>query len=115
MDGSSIVLGIDWLRSYGKVTFDFQQNSISIIKDGQSLILRGIGEGAKLKLISAQQWYQEFQHGECCVLSNCAQEGDLKEEQELPPELLKLLQRYSDVFEEPKELPPRDPQIIGYL
>ncbi len=38
LEGSSIVLGIDWLRSYGKVTFDYHQDSITIQKSGQPLV-----------------------------------------------------------------------------
>ncbi len=71
LDGSSIILGIDWLRSYGKVTFDFSQDSITIQKNGQPLILKGIKEVAQLKLISTNQWYQELQCGGCCVIGHC--------------------------------------------
>nr|CAD1831711.1 unnamed protein product [Ananas comosus var. bracteatus] len=57
LEGSSIILGIDWLKTYGKVTFDFQQNSITMIKGGQTLVLKGISEEARLNLITAKQWY----------------------------------------------------------
>lgn len=55
-----MVLGIDWLKSYSEILFDFQQNSITITKDGHPLVLKGISEGAKLRLITANQWYQEL-------------------------------------------------------
>ncbi len=71
LEGSSIVLGIDWLRSYGKVTIDFSQDSITIRKNGQPLILKGIKEVAQLKFISASQFYQELQSGGCCIISHC--------------------------------------------
>lgn len=57
LEGSSLLLGINWLREYGKVTFDFQQNSVTLTKDGQTLTLKEIGEQAKLQLITADQWY----------------------------------------------------------
>ncbi|XP_020082221.1 uncharacterized protein LOC109705849 [Ananas comosus] len=107
LEGSSVLLGIDWLRVYGKVTFDFQQNSITVTKDGQALVLKGMGEQAKLQLITAGQWYQELQLGECCVLSPISIEAASEGEPELPPELKEVLNQYSDVFEEPKELPPQ--------
>lgn len=64
------MLGIDWLKSYGKVTFDFLSNSVTITKEGQILELKGIEEGAKLKLITATQWSQEMETGECYILSH---------------------------------------------
>lgn len=35
------------------------------------MILKGITEGGKLKLILARQWYQEAKRGEYCMLSHC--------------------------------------------
>ena len=35
LDGSSIILKIDWLRTYGKVTFDYLDNAITFIKEGK--------------------------------------------------------------------------------
>ncbi len=101
-----MILGIDWLKSYGQVTFDFQQNAITISKEGQPLVLRGIGEKAQLKILTANQWYQEYPFGECCVLQQC---NNTQDEQEMPlnPELSMLLDQYPDIFEEPKGLPPQ--------
>nr|CAD1823317.1 unnamed protein product [Ananas comosus var. bracteatus] len=98
LDGSSMVLGIDWLKSYGKVTFDFQQNSITIIKESQPLVLKGISEGTKLKVITARQWYQEFQLGECCILSQSPVLTKGEVEQELLPKLRGILEQYSRYF-----------------
>ncbi len=55
LDGYSIILGIDWLQKYGRVVFDYDHHSVSFSKDGKQVTLNGIGEGAKLKTISAQQ------------------------------------------------------------
>nr|CAD1827456.1 unnamed protein product [Ananas comosus var. bracteatus] len=73
LEGSILVLGIDWLKSYGKVTFDFQQNAVTLCKDGAALTLKGIEEGAKLKLITAAQCYQEVINGACCLISQMEQ------------------------------------------
>lgn len=80
LEGSSIVLGIDWLKSYGKVVFDFMANSVTIMKEGQHLELKGIEEGAKLKLITAAQWNLEWETGECYLLSHQVAAGGSTEE-----------------------------------
>lgn len=90
LEGSRMVLGIDWLKSYSEILFDFQQNSITITKDGHPLVLKGISEGAKLRLITANQWYQESQFGRCCVLTHCP------EEEERETEILHKLQQILD-------------------
>lgn len=33
IEGLNVVLGINWLKSYGLVTFDFVSNSVVIIKE----------------------------------------------------------------------------------
>nr|CAD1831521.1 unnamed protein product [Ananas comosus var. bracteatus] len=58
LEGSSVVLGIDWLRAYGKVTFDYTKNTMSLNKDGQQLVLKGLTEGSKLKMLTAKKWRQ---------------------------------------------------------
>ncbi len=108
LEGSSIVFGIDWLRSYGKVTFDFSQDSITIQKNGQPLILKGIKEVAQLKLISASQLYQELQCGGCCIISHCQSTSNPDDTSEVFPALQEVLNQFADVFETPTGLaPPR--------
>ncbi len=106
LGGSSMVLGIDWLRSHNKVTFDFHQDAITIQKDGHPLVLSGMKEGAQLKLITANQWYQDYQQGECCLISHCHLIGEPKIDSEINPVLQEVLDQYAEVFEQPTELPP---------
>ncbi len=107
LEGPHMVLGIDWLRSYGKVTFDYHQDSITIQQNGQPLILKGIQEGAQLKLISAGQWYQEWQKGECCIVSQCQASEEQEIASQLNPKIQAVLDQYATVFENRTELPPQ--------
>ncbi|XP_020092846.1 uncharacterized protein LOC109713256 [Ananas comosus] len=106
IEGVSIVLGIDWLKSYGKVTFDFLLNSVTIVKDGQKLELKGIEEGAKLKMITAAQWNQEMCTGECYLLSHQLMPDKTEATANVHPWIQQVLEQYKDVFEEPKGMPP---------
>lgn len=106
IEGSNMVLGIDWLKSYGLVTFDFYSNSVAISIDGQKLELKGIEEGAKLKLISAAQWRQEVEKGECFLLRHQTVSEEVEQGEDIHPEVQQVLDEFQEVFEEPRELPP---------
>ncbi len=49
-----MILGIDWLKKYGKVTFDYLHNSFTFTKEVKPVTLKGITEGANLKTIGAK-------------------------------------------------------------
>lgn len=71
------------------------------------MVLKGVNEGAKLRLITARQWYQELHTGECCVLNHCYVPKKEDESEETTTELLQVLVQFEGVFEKPKELPPQ--------
>jgi len=47
-----IVLGVDWLKKYLPVLFDFIKLRLSFKKDGRMIELKGISQGAKLQMIT---------------------------------------------------------------
>lgn len=100
MDRSSIILGIDWLKAYGKVTFDYNDNSVSFTKDEKHTILKGIFEGtklgetaAKLKSILVAQWYQAGLEGNCCAIGQYVPTKAAAEKEELPILIQDVLNR----------------------
>lgn len=109
LESSSMVLGIDWLRSYGRIMFDFQQNSVTLCKDGTELSLKGIDERAKLKMITAAQCYQDIIRGACCLISQC-EPTTVAGAAAVPQPILQVIEQYLDVFQEPQELPPQRSQ-----
>ncbi len=50
LDGSSIILGIDWLRAYGRVTFDYTDHSVSFTKGERKCALRGLWRAQKCEV-----------------------------------------------------------------
>ncbi|XP_020082482.1 uncharacterized protein LOC109706087, partial [Ananas comosus] len=105
LEGSSVILGIDWLKTYGKVTFDYNNHTVSLDKDGQQLVLKGLAVGTGLKMLTAKEWKRDCQEGICCAIAKIAQIGEC-EEQVIPESIKEILQQFEDVFEEPKGLPP---------
>ncbi|XP_020095072.1 uncharacterized protein LOC109714771 [Ananas comosus] len=114
LDGSSMILGIDWLRAYRQVTFDYSDNSVSFNKEGKQTVLRGIAEGSKerastaeLKSISAKQWYKAGLEGNCCVIGQYCPTQLEGQESNIPPRVQEVLLQYEGVFQEPQGLPPQ--------
>ncbi|XP_020104448.1 uncharacterized protein LOC109721311 [Ananas comosus] len=108
LEGSSMLLGIDWLKVHGPVTFDYEQNTVSIMKDGKKVELKGMAEKAKLRSITAKQWQQEYLEGNCCAVAQLSSKRD--EQINIPVEIQEVLQQFEDVFQEPQGLPPVRPQ-----
>lgn len=41
LGGIDVVLGVQWLRAYNPVTFDFDNLQLTFVKDGKSVVLQG--------------------------------------------------------------------------
>nr|CAD1833601.1 unnamed protein product [Ananas comosus var. bracteatus] len=54
LDSSSIILGIDWLKTCGQVTFGYNDNSVSFMKEGKQMTLRAITERFRGKSAAAE-------------------------------------------------------------
>lgn len=105
LDGSSIILGIDWLKAYGKVTFDYNDNSVTFSRDSKQTTLKGIIEGSKLqantaslKVITAERWYKAGVDGNCCAIGRYIPTEMSEEEGSIPREIQQVLEQYKDVF-----------------
>ncbi len=85
LEGSSMVLGIDWLRTYGKVTFDYTDNMVTLDENRRQLVLKGLTEASKLKMLTAKEWYMDCQEGACCAIARISQISE-GEEHVVPPQ-----------------------------
>nr|CAD1832908.1 unnamed protein product [Ananas comosus var. bracteatus] len=106
LEGSSMILGIDWLKAHGPVTFDYVSNTVTITKGDRKISLKGMTEKGKLKNVTAKQIQQELQEGSCCAVAQWVPTEAAKEPEDIPASIQEVLQAYSDLFQEPKELPP---------
>lgn len=39
-----MILGVDWMKKHTPVTFDFNDNTLTIFRKGQQLVLKGLTE-----------------------------------------------------------------------
>nr|CAD1824585.1 unnamed protein product [Ananas comosus var. bracteatus] len=105
LEGSSMILGIDWLKAHGPITFDYEINTVIITKGEKKIHLKGMTEKAQLRSITAKQLLQEPQLGSCCAIAQWIPPDSGKEEN-IPESIHEVLREYGDVFQEPQGLPP---------
>ncbi|XP_035548740.1 uncharacterized protein LOC118349222 [Juglans regia] len=101
--GCHMVLGIQWLQSLGTITWNFKKLTMRFLGQGQEVMLQG--------LISSQF----IEEGSYNKISNLEKKGvilqminqeDKEEEQNMSQNMRAVLEQFSDVFQEPKGLPP---------
>lgn len=111
IQGSDIVLDIQWLQALGRVTHDYEHMTMEFSYEGRRVTLRG-NTSLEPQPITFNQLQSLVHTGEIVALyelyqspieeSNLDKEGTFDE-----PELLKqLLGEFSALFEPPTKLPP---------
>ncbi|XP_040988925.1 uncharacterized protein LOC121236540 [Juglans microcarpa x Juglans regia] len=91
LGGCDIVLGVQWLRTSGSITWNFIDMSMSFEWGGQMIKLQGLNSASVLMMSGTMLMPGEQQKTEVCS------EGPMAE----------LLKEFEDVFAEPVGLPPR--------
>lgn len=109
LSGSDLVLGIQWFSAFGPVLWDFKNLTMEFQKEGRKVKLRG-ASGKKLKGMQASKLNKLMvAFGELSMMQLIPQDANLKvgKSNDSDPSLVKLLDSYATIFEEPKGLPPR--------
>ena len=103
-----IVLGVDWLKKYSLVLFDFIKLRFSFKKDGRMIELKDISQGGELQMITTLKEHRNFKDvigglvGQFFAMDN---EGEDKPT-ETRAEIKSLLVEFVGIFKESRALPP---------
>lgn len=111
LGGCDIVLGVDFMRRFGPVLFDYNNLSITLRHGDREITIQGLRQEvpvSSLNIISAEGLEKmikkdEFRVGCFCVMS---MEPKEKRDEVESPEIKHLLSEFQDVFQEPTGLPP---------
>ena len=114
LGGCELVLGIQWLSTLGTIKWNFKELRMEFVFQGKKVVLRGTNQ-SELSWMSGKVMSKYVNHqglylnSVCCFgisatlnLMQCATGQELSDSVELQA----VLEEYSDVFEEPKTLPP---------
>lgn len=108
LGGCDVVLGVDFMRKFGPVLFDYGQLQIILRYGDREITSKGLKQEASLSMITAKGLQKmlrkrEFRIGCLCMMT---MEGDGPGSGVQPTEIQQLLQEYQDIFKEPTALPP---------
>ncbi len=106
-----VILGLDWLRSLGVITWDFTTMTMSFLKNGQHITLQG-GTKVFVKWVVEEKMRKLLAHPTKVACSQVCYMADLWTMQEttpFSPPIQDLLTSFKDIFAEPTALPPPRP------
>eukprot|EP00253_Pinus_taeda_P032580 PITA_32580 len=105
MGGADVVLGVQWLQSLGTIAFNFQELFIKFSMEGKEVALRGIA-GKPGNIISSNGMTKLLKKEQKGVIAQLCSLDVSTSESSISPDLQKVLDNHSKVFETPKGLPP---------
>lgn len=124
-----MILGLDWMRKHTLITFDFDNSTLLLKKEGLIIELLGVKEEGTLRMITAGRLQKLIQRkvttlvGHLLFIDAIPETTNQNCKEQMPQvsiqhfELLqvsfnsittveKLIEKYEDIFKEPNFLPP---------
>jgi hypothetical protein len=107
LKGYDVVLGSDWLKKHGRVTFDWEFKCVAVHTLNKQLVrLPDVSITTNVKFISADTVDKMCTKGSHGYLLNMQVSTADQPVQIVPVPLQHILSQYHDLFAEPTELPP---------
>lgn len=113
LSGSGAVMGIQWFTTLGPILWDFKNLTMEFKQDGKKVKLRG-ATVRRLKSIQPEQLMKLMQHtGELSMMQLIPvhtqinpRPNTLQLEDNIHPDIIHLLQEFSNLLKNISELPP---------
>ncbi|XP_044318611.1 uncharacterized protein [Triticum aestivum] len=104
-----VILGYDWMSAVSPVSFNIPEKQFSFTKDGKQTVTTAVFNNSNnIKEVPAEEMNKLLDKGvEGFLLQVHNVLMEAPEGTPTPPQIQKLLLQYADLFEEPKELPPK--------
>ncbi|KAL0376671.1 UNVERIFIED_CONTAM: Transposon Ty3-G Gag-Pol polyprotein [Sesamum calycinum] len=106
LGGYDYVLGCDWLSINNPIELDFHQLQVTITQSGKKIILKALTEKGDFKTVSAYSLSKLLRRGNYGMKGQIYVVNKDINQGEKNPRLLDLLHHFSDIFQEPRTLPP---------
>uniref|UniRef100_A0A2N9IS51 Reverse transcriptase n=1 Tax=Fagus sylvatica TaxID=28930 RepID=A0A2N9IS51_FAGSY len=104
LGGGGVVLGTQWLRTLGVISWDFEKLSMGFIHQGKQVWLQGMKTGQSRIQDSKEFAKKPVNQG--LLLQIIQQPAEALDLQQIPAEIQQVLEQFASIFKEPKGLPP---------
>ncbi|XP_071906018.1 uncharacterized protein [Coffea arabica] len=102
-----IIIGVDWMKKYSPLTFDFRALQITFDREGEQVLLQGDSKTAQVKLRRGETAAKAIRHRVRKALQqSCMVKVHNCQVTNVPNSLTELLAAYEDIFSDPITLPP---------
>ncbi|XP_073358271.1 uncharacterized protein [Aegilops tauschii subsp. strangulata] len=104
-----IILGMDWLEKWGVMKCHWAEKWIQFDYNGQAVKLQGVlpSQKPELKEMPVEQLLKWDKGNDIMAVALIHPVYEKEDKQDFPEPIKELLQQYTDVFSDPKSLPPR--------
>lgn len=110
VNGYDLILGLDWLSQFGPMKIDWGERWIAFEKEGREIKLQVQEEAAIVRLCQQVNIEKEIKEdSELIVAQIMLVLTNDDKSAPMPTEVAKVLETFSDVFENPSSLPPQRP------
>jgi hypothetical protein len=104
LGGGGVVLGTQWLRTLGVISWDFEKLSMGFIHQGKQVWLQGMKTGQSR--IQDSKEFAKKPVNQRLLLQIIQQPAEALDLQQIPAEIQQVLEQFASIFKEPKRLPP---------
>ncbi|CAA7044114.1 unnamed protein product [Microthlaspi erraticum] len=105
LGNANIILGVDWLRTFGKVGYDWEKHEVSFMHKGEMITLYG-----DPALLAQGRSFKANHSLNCLELvgfdSEIFELNEAEVVREVPEKITEVLEEFVEVFAEPTQLPP---------
>lgn len=104
-----VILGMDWLKKHSPMYIDWEAHDLSVTTSAGPVELQAVAKDVQQCLvISSQELMNSCKQGSVAYVVHLnAVTDQTVADNTIPIEILRVLEQYTDVFEEPRGLPPR--------
>ncbi|PWA98195.1 hypothetical protein CTI12_AA000110 [Artemisia annua] len=106
LGGCDMVLGVEWLRRYSPVTFDYDLTEVTLSDSEKKIVLKGTTEEGSLSMISGEGFNKLLKKTKHGLVGYLLYMGCDSTNEKIPSCIQGTIQQYKNVFDEPKGLPP---------